>query len=504
MVKIFLLSLFVFPFLSSAQNTGIGTTSPTNKLHLSALADPLRLEGVQSGVSTDSVLTINSTGVVHRRASNAVGNGWQITGNTGTVSTNNFIGTTDNVALVFRTNNYRSGLIEPDSTRRNNSFGNRALASVSTGAGNNASGYQALNKVTTGNNNVGIGDSASFNLSGGNDNISIGADALSSAVMANSNVAIGSSALRNTVSSENVAIGNNAASGNIFGSNIVAIGANALLANQGTFTQLAIGNNALQQINSGLENVAVGYNTGTTLTTGSYNVLIGHYVLSSTASSSNNTIVGHNAGLAYTSGGTSNNTFIGYQSALSQTAGNGNTFVGSSVDLAGTTSVGNSSALGQGVQITASNQVRIGNTSVTSIGGQVGWTTFSDARIKKDIREDVHGLDFILRLRPVTYYYDSEKFNQLIGKSLLNETAETRSKNPVRYSGFLAQEVEQASGQVGYDFSGVDKPANEHTPYGLRYAELVVPLVKAIQELKAQVDAQQKEIEMLRQEKSNQ
>ena len=36
---------------------------------------------------------------------------------------------------------------------------------------------------------------------------------------------------------------------------------------------------------------------------------------------------------------------------------------------------------------------------------------------------------------------------------------------------------------VGYDFHGVDKPKNETSHYGLRYAEFVVPLVKAVQEL---------------------
>ena len=36
--------------------------------------------------------------------------------------------------------------------------------------------------------------------------------------------------------------------------------------------------------------------------------------------------------------------------------------------------------------------------------------------------------------------------------------------------------------ESGYDFSGVDKPKNEKDSYGLRYAEFVTPLVKAIQE----------------------
>jgi regulator of replication initiation timing len=39
---------------------------------------------------------------------------------------------------------------------------------------------------------------------------------------------------------------------------------------------------------------------------------------------------------------------------------------------------------------------------------------------------------------------------------------------------------------INYDFSGVDKPKNENDFYSLRYAEFVVPLVKAVQELAAE------------------
>ena len=44
----------------------------------------------------------------------------------------------------------------------------------------------------------------------------------------------------------------------------------------------------------------------------------------------------------------------------------------------------------------------------------------------------------------------------------------------------------------------MDKPENENTPYGLRYSEFVVPLVKAVQELSAKNDDLQKQIDELR------
>jgi uncharacterized coiled-coil DUF342 family protein len=53
-------------------------------------------------------------------------------------------------------------------------------------------------------------------------------------------------------------------------------------------------------------------------------------------------------------------------------------------------------------------------------------------------------------------------------------------------TGFVAQEVEQAANELNYAFSGVDAPKNENDFYGLRYAEFVVPLAKAVQELHAE------------------
>ena len=62
-------------------------------------------------------------------------------------------------------------------------------------------------------------------------------------------------------------------------------------------------------------------------------------------------------------------------------------------------------------------------------------------------------------------------------------------------SGFIAQEVEQAAKEIGYDFSGVDAPKNANDFYGIRYAEFVVPLVKAVQELSHENEQLKKKVE---------
>ena len=73
-----------------------------------------------------------------------------------------------------------------------------------------------------------------------------------------------------------------------------------------------------------------------------------------------------------------------------------------------------------------------------------------------------------------------------------------RQKAAMLQTGFIAQEVEQAAQSLGYEFSGVDAPKNENDYYGLRYAEFVVPLVKAVQEQQKIIEKQQKEIEELK------
>ena len=93
-------------------NFGIGVTSPASKLHVSG-TNPLTLNGVQTGLTSDSLLTITS-GTVRKLPFTAVGTGpgWALTGNTGTSYLTNFLGTTDNKSLRFRTNNTQRFILD--------------------------------------------------------------------------------------------------------------------------------------------------------------------------------------------------------------------------------------------------------------------------------------------------------------------------------------------------------------------------------------------------------
>ncbi|MBL0051486.1 MAG: tail fiber domain-containing protein [Bacteroidetes bacterium] len=150
------------------------------------------------------------------------------------------------------------------------------------------------------------------------------------------------------------------------------------------------------------------------------------------------------------------------------------TFVGATAD-ASVTGKTNATAIGYGASVNASNKVRVGNTAVTSIGGQVGWTTVSDIRLKENINDSKLGLNFILNLHPVTYNYKDEEQRDIL------------------YTGLIAQEVDAAAKKEGVDFSGVDRNGEY---WGIRYGDLTVPLVKGMQELNEELKMKNEKLEL--------
>ncbi|MCK4980437.1 MAG: tail fiber domain-containing protein, partial [Candidatus Delongbacteria bacterium] len=197
------------------------------------------------------------------------------------------------------------------------------------------------------------------------------------------------------------------------------------------------------------------------------------------------------------------NTSLGSYSYMDATPGSHTncTMIGTYSDCSSSSSANNSTALGYGSKITASDQVRVGDASVTSIGGYAGWTTLTKKGSAKSINEDIVGLEFIKKLRPVSYKLDVELINKGLGIEENPEDSNikgsiSRSEN-LKRSGFLAEEVEKAAEESGYDFSGLDKPGNKDDQYGIRYSEFVVPLIKAVQEQQDTIEKLEKRIEEL-------
>jgi len=243
----------------------------------------------------------------------------------------------------------------------------------------------------------------------------------------------------------------------------------------------AVGGFALWANTTGHDNSACGLAALNSNTVGSFNSAFGRDALKYVITGLDNAALGHYAGGLYN---TTESTFLGAYSDA-------------------TAHVYNSTAVGFEAIVTGPNQMRLGNTAVSSIGGQVNWTAFSDGRFKKNLKEEVPGLTFINMLRPVVYTLDVTAIDSKMKarkRATSGSSEEARAqrqpsaeeqqakaeKEKMVYTGLVAQEVEAAAKKLNYEFSGVDVPKNMEGFYGLRYAEFVVPLIKAVQELSTQ------------------
>ena len=293
--------------------------------------------------------------------------------------------------------------------------------------------------------NTAIGFSSFNSSTTGNYNTSVGYRTLYSNTTGHNNTAIGFKAIYSTTIGEaNTGVGNLALYSNIRGNLNSGLGDSALYRNTLGNDNAAIGKSALFNNTTGADNTATGFFALATNSTGTFNAAFGSHADVTTGNLTNATAIG-----AYT-------------------------------------------------VVDASNKVVIGNTSITSIGGQVGWTVYSDERVKKDIKEGVPGLQFINALRPVTYHYVQSKENKLLGA--ISDEASWQGKNDIEkinFTGLLAQEVDAAAKKIGYDFSGVDKTGSI---WGLRYSDFVVPLIKSVQELSVSSTKSDKEIDSLESE----
>ena len=219
-------------------------------------------------------------------------------------------------------------------------------------------------------------------------------------------------------------------------------------------------------------NTAVGGAALGSNTTGVYNTAIGVTALLSNTQGFYNTASGLDALVSNTTG--ARNTASGANALISNTTGNNNTAVGYNANVA-SGNLQNATAIGANATVDANNKVRIGNTLVTVIQGQVAYTSSSDARLKDSITPVSGGLALVNDLNPVSYH---------------------RTNNPESdiEMGLLAQEVEATLEKHGLGNSGMVHQPTEDAYMSLRYNDLLAPMIRAIQELDAQ---HQKEVASL-------
>jgi|GEM_PF-754474 len=301
----FLLSTFVFFGMVTVSNAQVDSTSVdkneiTNRGHL------------QRNASVNNLVPTSFF--------------WKVNGNAGTTPGINFIGTTDNVDLVFKRNNFFSGKIGFVNTSYGLTSGQGGFSNVNIGirAGSNSNHNLNFYNVSIGENsgmnnvsgsvNTFVGTNTGTYNTTGFGNTFIGAEAGIRNTTGNSNTALGYRALfKNTLGSDNIALSNASLELNDTGNSNIALGKWAMRGNISGSYNIGIGNSA-GSASTGESNVFVGEAAGTNLSSGDKNLYFGYYTGHFLKSGSNNIFIGARAGYSTSFG--SNNLFIGNSSGV--------------------------------------------------------------------------------------------------------------------------------------------------------------------------------------------
>ncbi|MBL0302379.1 MAG: hypothetical protein IPQ23_11930 [Cytophagaceae bacterium] len=166
---------------------------------------------------------------------------WSKTGDAGTSSSSNFLGTTDNQPLILKANSTRVAYFDntsgfeniflgknsgigftntPGAGYYNVGIGNFALSTASTGIGNTAIGYNAL-KINNNNGNTAVGGYSLETATTGGYNMGLGFGTLRYLIGGAGNAAVGANALSHTNGYSNMGLGfqagmNKTGDGNIY------------------------------------------------------------------------------------------------------------------------------------------------------------------------------------------------------------------------------------------------------------------------------------------------
>ncbi|WP_207532073.1 tail fiber domain-containing protein [Desertivirga arenae] len=501
---------------TSTGNLGLGTTTPVNRLSING-TNPLALHGIQGGTNTDSVLTIKE-GVIKGIPSGSIlastSSAWNLIGNSNLDSNStagNFVGSTNNQPLRFRTNNtlrmqiqgggnvaigssptFTSGnpekflvdagttnsfnLISAKGTKdgylqlnvQNRSAGVAASSDVvaSNNTATESANFIDMGINSTGNTSTGVlgGPNTAYLYSTGGD-LSVGNGT------AGEDLLLFTTGAASSTSSERIRIKENGRVGigtTITDSAFVNINAGSIATNGGypSIMNLEGSRNSYLQFN--VQNNSSGNKASTdivaTANNGTEKVsYIDMGINSGSYASGNNALLNDaNTAYIYANGA---KMYIGNAATNQPLIFFTNSGSASDEDASGA----------ERMRILSTGEVGIGTTTVTSgvkleVNGNIKATNVtysSDRRLKKYIKGLNYGLKELMALQPVTYYWKDAKQSQ------------------DKQIGLIAQEARKIIPEIV-----VGNESKEML--GVNYTELVPVLINAIKE-------QQKQIEELKQ-----
>lgn len=397
-------------------------------------------------LTANNVILGNGTSAVQFVAPGANGNVLTSNGTTWTsaATSASLLGDTDSASPFETSFGYQAGNVN---TGVDNTFiGYQAGLANTTGVDNTAIGFKALDVNTTGRNNTAVGSNALGNLTSGQGNTAIGRDALASAGAGQSD------------------------------------------------DQTAVGDAALQSCTTGTLNTAIGKSALANLVSGSENTAVGIQALNNVSAGTQNIAVGHQSMDGITTGAT--NTAIGYRSGRTISTGTGNVCVGKEANVS-TAAATDQIVIGNAVTGQANTNVTIGNITgkiYNAYTVNATWTQTSDGTMKNIVGPDTLGLSFINRLNPIKYTWKPR--NELpVEHPYYSEI--NRADTTTVIHGFVAQEVKAALDAEGCTtFNGWDQ--GEDGVQAISREMFISPLVKAVQELSAQLEVLRAEITALK------
>ena len=154
-------------------------------------------------------------------------------------------------------------------------------------------------------------------------------------------------------------------------------------------------------------------------------------------------------------------------------------------------SAANSITIGDGITNSTTRTVMIGDDGGSMVSqdwdtsGDSTWTRSSDRRKKRNIKDNSFGLEFINKLKTRTFQWKSQ--NELPKEwEAYSET--NRYDTEKIHVGFIAQELKELADEYNVPYEVISWSEDADGMQRAGETKLITPLIKAVQELSAQVE----------------